>query len=154
MYKKILVPIDGSPTAQRGLDEAIALAGLTHAELELLHVVDAYPLLPDMAVLRDLHALREEMSRHGQRVLTEAAHEARDAGVTARVRLREIESGRAAKAIVETAREYRCDLIVMGTHGRRGLDRLLMGSDAEQVSRTSHLPVLLVPALQQAKTGA
>lgn len=153
MYKKILVPIDGSAPSQRGLDEAIALARLAHAELEVLHVIDAYPVLPDMAVLTDLRSLRDEMSRHGQQLLSEAAHKARDAGVTARVRLREIESGRVAASILDTAQEYACDLIVIGTHGRRGFSRLVLGSDAERVARASSLPVLLVPARQDAKAG-
>ena len=145
MYSRILVPIDGSPTSQRGLRQAIALARLAHAELELLHVIDAYPVLPDMAMLSDLQPLREEMARRGNKLLETAAHEAQAAGVRARVRLREVDHGRIAGCVEATAREYDCDLIVMGTHGRRGFNRFVMGSDAEQVLRSSRVPVMLVP---------
>lgn len=145
MYKKILVPLDGSPTAERGLQEAIGLALVHHARLHLLHVIDMYPVMIEVsgaAVAFD--TMREELKAQGQAILDKAQRTAEAAGVATSASLSEVTAYRASTAIVETAKAEGCDLIVMGTHGRRGFSRALLGSDAEAVVRTAEVPVLLV----------
>jgi nucleotide-binding universal stress UspA family protein len=145
-YRRIVVAVDGSPASGKGLREAIRLAKAEGAQLCLLHVVDEYPAyaaLDGMATAPvDLvPALREG----GKKVLAKAKALAQKAGVPATTVLRE-GLGPAAYPIVREAKKLRADLIVVGTHGRRGVRRLVMGSDAEQVVRTSSVPVLLVRA--------
>lgn len=147
MYKKILVPIDGSATSRQGLNEAVALAKVHGAELLLLHVVDEYALLVgSSASALAFGELRGTMLKDGAALLEDSCASARAAGVEARTALREVTSSRVSHAIVEECREAACDLIVMGTHGRRGFSRLMLGSDADAVLRSSPVPVLLVRA--------
>jgi nucleotide-binding universal stress UspA family protein len=145
MYRDILVPIDGSATATRGLAEAIALAKEQPTTLHLVHVLDDYPLLMDnppspQAWERDKARLREV----GSNVLSQGEQLVRQSGVACTTHLREATAVPVADAIVEEARERRCGLIVMGTHGRKGVNRLVMGSEADGVVRNSPVPVLLV----------
>ena len=144
MYKKILVPLDGSPTAARGFEEAVGLARVTGASLRLLHVVDTYPFALEMATASTWQQIVDGMKEAGQAVLDRARQTAIDHGVAADVKLVEGPTGRVADAVLDEARESGCDLIVMGTHGRRGFSHVMMGSDAERVVRESPLPVLLV----------
>ncbi len=145
MYDRILVPIDGSPTSERALAEAAGLARLCAARLRLVHVMD--PLVHVTGFERP-----EVYVREIEPALRRAAHEmlakARDsvAGPHVEVETELVDSGaqRVSDAILEAARAWPADLIVIGTHGRRGVDRVLMGSDAEQVARRSPVPVLLV----------
>lgn len=143
-YRRILVAVDGSPTSMKGLREAIRLAKEGRAQLLLLHVVNefyAFASLDGFAPGVDLvPALREG----GQRILAKAKAAAEKEGIRAKTLLRETLGGPAADSIVRDARRQRADLIVLGTHGRRGLRRLVLGSDAEAVVRTSPVPVLLV----------
>jgi nucleotide-binding universal stress UspA family protein len=146
MYEKILVPVDGSDTATRGLDEAIRLAKSQGATLRLLHVVNDLAALasPEAALYSD--QLLERFRAHGQAVLATAEARAREAGLKPETRCVEVAGGPAGEAIVEEARRWPAQLIVVGTHGRRGLRRLVLGSDAEHIVRTSPVPVLLVRA--------
>ena len=144
MYHRILVPLDGSATAERGLREAIALAPVHQARLHLLHVFDAYPMLVDMAAAASFDQLHRDMLKAGEDILARAKADAAAAGVEADTVLLDTVRGRAAASIVEEARSAGCDLIVMGTHGRRGLSHLLLGSDAEMVLRSATVPVLLL----------
>jgi nucleotide-binding universal stress UspA family protein len=145
MYQRILVPIDGSATAQRGLAEAIALARVTGGRLHLLHVVDerSFALGADgfsgMSV--DLLALRRE---GGASILANAVAEVETAGLQVDGVLKDSLAGRVRDLVLAEAAELPADLIVIGTHGRRGARRLFMGSDAEQVLRQASVPVLLV----------
>jgi len=143
-YRRLLVPLDDSPTAQRGLAEALALARELRSTLVLLHVVELVPVMPEVATAEAWEAIREGMKASGQRVLEEAAKQARAAGVACETVLNDLDARRPADAIVDQAAVQRCDLIVMGTHGRRGFGRALLGSDAELVLRQSNVPVLLV----------
>jgi len=146
MYERILVPIDESETAHRGLLESISMARATGASLEIVHVIDPYPLAPDWVGPEDFKALRDKLEGKAKKLLADAAHEAERAGVRARVRLREVSVERIADVIRSLATEYACGLVVMGTHGRHGLDRFFLGSTAEAVLRISPVPVLLVPS--------
>ena len=146
MYTNILVPLDGSDTSRRGLREAIALASTTKATVRLLHVVSDFTPTVDMVSIAELAIFRSGLHQYGQRLLATAAAEVRGADLEVSTALREPERGRVADAIVAEAREARCDLVVLGTHGRRGFQRALMGSDAELVVRESPVPVLVVRA--------
>ena len=143
-YKRILVPVDGSATSNKGLDEAAKLARGSGSRVLLLHVVDdlvAFSSPDGAGVNLVLDALRAS----GKSVLAEAAERARRAKLKAESVLLENATGRVAEAIVDQAKRWRADLIVMGTHGRRGVNRLLLGSSAELVVRNSAIPVLLIP---------
>lgn len=144
MYRKMLVPVDGSETAMRGLQEAITLAKALGSRLQLLTVVDEHPLMVEPASIANVDELRKTMRHHGDTVLARARNMATDEGVEADTDLVVIASGRVADVVLSKSREQACDLIVMGTHGRRGLTRAFLGSDAELVLRGSSVPVLLV----------
>lgn len=148
MYDKILVPLDGSETAERGLQEAIRLAQALRSQLVLLHVVSDYPLMVEMAAAVNYEENRRQMLDDAQQMLGRAHAACTDAGVASQVALREIKTADVADAIVGEAARQKCQLVVMGTHGRRGFTRLTMGSDAELVLRQSPAPVLLVRAPQ------
>ena len=143
-YRKILVAVDGSAAATKGLREAVRLAKSEEAELVIYHVVDEFYAFAtpeaSFAAMDIVPTLRDA----GKRVLAKAAAVADKQGVKAKAVMRETVGGSAADAIVREAKKQRVDLIVLGTHGRRGVRRLVLGSDAEQVVRTSHAPVLLV----------
>ena len=146
-YRKILVAVDGSTASAKGLREALRLAKTEGARLFILHVVDEYPAFAALdgmmagAPGADLvPALREG----GKRVLAKAQAVAAKQNVKAKAILREMLSGPAAYPIVREAQKVGANLIVLGTHGRRGVRRLVLGSDAEQVVRTASVPVLLV----------
>ena len=144
MYKTILVPVDGGPTAARGLREALGLASEQKARLVLLNVVDDYPILAEMAPAVNYEEGRRRLLARGEEVLRDAGKLAAEAGVPCDGVLREVTAERTADAIVEEAAKRGADLIVMGTHGRRGFSRVALGSDAELVLRESPVPVLLV----------
>ncbi len=145
-FKRILVPVDGSAPSRAGLERAIAMARAGRARLRLLHVVDASAVLrgPEPAI--SVGDLFEMLAEDGRKVLASAADLARKRGVKADTVLYELHLGRVADRIVSESAKWRADLIVMGTHGRRGIGRLVMGSDAESVLRESRIPVLMVKA--------
>ena len=144
MYRKILVPIDGSPTAQRGLQEALSLAQATRATLLLLHVIDTMPVPLEMVTATTWENVAEGLRKHGEAILERARRSAAELGVAAETKLAEVGAERVADTIVAQAREAGCDLVVMGTHGRRGFSHVVLGSDAERVVRRCSMPVLLV----------
>lgn len=147
MFKRILVPVDGSATSRRGLRAAADLAKSQRAKLIILNVVDAMPLFATLegAVPYD-PAIVESLRAGGRSVLVKALAEAKKRGVAAATVLAENIAGRVADVIVRQAKKQRADLIVLGTHGRRGLSRMVMGSDAELVVRYAPAPVLLIRA--------
>lgn len=146
MYQRILVPIDGSTTSGRALQEAIKVAA-GKAQLRLVYVIEeAYPLDAEGLAFIDYAALLEALRKTGERALAQAAEKVRKSGVTAETALLEAKGDRAAKVIDSDALKWQADLIVIGTHGRTGLSRLLLGSVAEGVVRGASVPVLLVRA--------
>ena len=146
MYKNILVPLDGSDTSRRGLTEAIGLAKELKARLRLLHVSSDFPIMLEMANTIDFEKYRSGLHQFGRNLLEETKAEAERAGLVVSTELRDLKDGRVADTIVDEARAAGCDLIIIGTHGRRGFKRAVMGSDAEGVMRESPVPVLLVRA--------
>lgn len=144
MYKRILVPIDGSPAATRGLGEAIDLAGNQGAEILLIHVADEWKVAAGDIAAVNLEAGAQRLREAGTTLLQEAEARVRQAGVSVNSVLIEEIGVPVGACVVQRAREWPADLIVCGTHGRRGLQRLLMGSDAEHIVRHTPVPVLLV----------
>ena len=154
MYRRILVPLDGSRTSQLGLAEAVRLAKLAGSSLRLMHVVDELVLMNAPEMSYDIADLVDVLKEDGRRILEKGAAHARKHGVKVQTSLVESFGGRAAHFIIEEAKKYHSSLIVLGTHGRRGLKRVVMGSDAEEVVRNSPVPVLLVrskPATENAR---
>lgn len=145
-YNRILVPVDGSATSKAGLREAIALAKGQGASLQLVHVADQHyiALMGMESSASGMSQMMEGVKRAGRGILKSAQAMADKAGVKASSVLLETLTGPAADLIVKQAKKSGADLIVLGTHGRRGVRRLLMGSDAEQVVRNSPVPVMLV----------
>lgn len=147
MYKKILVPVDGSPTSNLGLDEAIKLAQLTGATIKLLHVIDlmSIAMAPDTGAVLTTQMV-QLLTDGGQQVLAGAEARVKSAGLSVETELIESPAVRVCDQVVDEARRWRAELIVIGTHGRRGVGRLMIGSDAEQIARRAPAPVLLVRA--------
>lgn len=147
MYRNILVPVDGSPTSNAGLAEAIQLARQVGARIRLLHVVDPMPLAVSAegfgVMSIDVLSLLKES---GQQVLAQAKAQVDAAGIPVDMLLIDSPNGRLSDHVAAQAREWPADLIVIGTHGRRGIGRMLLGSDAEQVLRHAPVPVLLYRA--------
>ena len=147
-YKRILVAVDASKTSARGLKEAIGLARDGGAKLRLLHVVEGYSLVGVPEIGANLEPILKSLRAGAAKTLAGIVRAAKRAGAQPESVLVEAIGSRVADAIVGQARRWRADLIVMGTHGRRGVQRLMLGSDAELVVRHATMPVLLVPAVR------
>ncbi len=147
MYETILVAIDGSDAAGRALDEAIALARALGSALRIVYVADAR--VPDESLTYAPPAqLAEDFRVDTEAVLPRAVERARAQGVAADGTVWRDPAHRVAVQVLDEARRTGAALIVMGTHGRGGLVRVALGSDAEAVLREAPVPVLLV------RTGA
>ncbi len=146
MYERILVPVDGSETSKRGLLEACRLSKDKGGRLRCLHVVDEHFLAFNYLGIVYTQELFDALKTNGRQILDEASKQAADEGVSVESVLRESGGGRISETILKEAGAWPADLIVMGTHGRRGLSHLALGSDAELVVRESPVPVLLVRA--------
>jgi len=146
IYAKILVPVDGSPTSAKGLQEAIKIAKALGSTLRLVHVVDE--LIVDYsatgATMYYSGDIVDGLREGGKQILANAASTVRESGLEPETVLVEAIGGPSSRLIVAQAKEWPADLIVMGTHGRRGVRRLALGSDAEHVIRSSSVPVLMV----------
>jgi nucleotide-binding universal stress UspA family protein len=143
MYNRILVATDGSDTSSHACTEAISLASDQKARLRVLYVISyAYvsAILGGTYTGDLLRRLRTDAE--GTLQATEAA--ARTAGLEVEAILLEHHSTQIAEAIIEDARKWQAELIVMGTHGRRGFARAVIGSDAGYVALHTPVPLLLV----------
>ena len=150
MYQRILVPIDGSATSDRGLDESIRLAKLTGARLGLVHVVDR--LIYSTGMEFDSGDIAGILMDAGAQILAKAKARVEASGVPVETVLADSYEGRVCDVVVAQAQVWNADLVVIGTHGRRGVRRLFIGSDAEQIVRVAPVPVLLVRS-QAAEAG-
>lgn len=147
MYKRILVAVDASTTGELALKTAIALARDAGAPLRIVHALDTVSI--NLGIEFPIQAdTTSELTRRGEALLRSAAGSAEAAGVTVETTLLSISTLelRIAEAIVADADAWGADLIVVGTHGRRGLSRLFLGSVAEGIARVANTPVLLVRA--------
>lgn len=141
MYKRILVPVDGSEASTKALVAALQLAREGSGRVRLLHALDELAYLSGFEVGGDLLGIARE---YGARTLQEALAVAGSAGVPADTKLVESRGARLGDVVAAEAREWEADLVVVGTHGRRGMGRVLLGSGAEQVIRQAPVPVLTV----------
>ncbi|WP_435157694.1 universal stress protein [Haladaptatus sp. DFWS20] len=137
MYDRILLPTDGSEATDRAIEQALDLAKTYDARLYAISVVDQTAVPPD--VRADI--LYEELQRECERALNDIEKKATDAGIDVRT---SIPRGTPYRAILDFAEDHDIDLIVMGTHGRRGIDRYLLGSVTEKIVRLSEKPILTV----------
>ena len=140
MFKRILCGTDLSDTAEAAWTTGCELARTLHADVILVHVFIALPVYPDVAVI-EVQRLWEDQRAWVENTLTERVHAATTRGLNARFI---IKTGTAPESIVEAATEAHADLIVIGTHGRTGLTRLVIGSVAERVVRHAPCAVLTV----------
>ncbi|XUW92726.1 universal stress protein [Burkholderia sp. M6-3] len=147
MYKKILVAVDGSETSSRALAAAVDLARASGARLQPLFVVDV-PLLSYDVPGYDPSYVRNALVEEGKHVLDDATALMAASGVKGPPRLVETElaGDDIAHRIQLAADEFGADVVVMGTHGRRGIQRLMLGSVAERFLRIATSPVLLISA--------
>jgi nucleotide-binding universal stress UspA family protein len=145
MYQNILVPVDGSGASTRGLREAIRLAQGTHGKLRLVHVVNTAVIAMEYAAaLGPMDDLENAAREDGQALLRHAEDFVRENDVQFESVLLETASDNTGELIVAQAAQWPADAVVMGTHGRRGLRRLVLGSNAEYVVRHTSVPVVLV----------
>jgi nucleotide-binding universal stress UspA family protein len=135
MYDDVLIPTDGSRGADAALEHAIEIATQWEATLHGLYVVDS-------RVARS-GPLREALRDEGREALRDVEVAGTQAGLSV---VTEVAEGSPHEEILEYVSEHGIDVVVMGTHGRTGIDRLVMGSVAERVNRLSPVPVLTVPA--------
>jgi nucleotide-binding universal stress UspA family protein len=147
MYKRILVPVDGSETSNKALAAAVQLAREGDGGVRVIHVLDELAYLTGYEFSGD--AL-EQARAYAQQCVDDGLAIAKSAGVPADGRLAEVAGRRLGETIADEARDFHADLVVVGTHGRRGIGRVLMGSGAEQIIRLAPVPVLAVrgPELQ------
>jgi nucleotide-binding universal stress UspA family protein len=151
MYSRILVPVDGSAPSQAGLKEAIAFAEGSSATIVVLNVVSELALVSASDGYVAYGQLADALAVAGRRIADDAAAQVEKAGVKCETVVVDVGVTPVCDAIVEQVDRLRCGLIVMGTHGRRGLKRLTLGSDAELVVRHAPVPVLLVKAADTTK---
>lgn len=144
---QLLVPVDGSQTSVKALEAAIELARLNRARLRLLYVIDALDYANGFETARTYY---EEtlplMHTDGERLLAQMRSLAEAKGVVCDSVLLEAGAERLCDVVAGHARQVHADMIVLGSHGRRGLNRVLMGSDAEQIVRRAPVPVLVIKA--------
>lgn len=146
MYERILVAIDDSETSNRALQEAISLAKDRKAELRILHVIDVSPAYLTVDTPYPFVEYQQAMQAAGEKLLANCLAKARHASVKVDSKLIAIElyGERIYDVIEEQSKQWPADLIVIGTHGRRGARHLMLGSVAEGLVRIATKPVLLI----------
>lgn len=140
-YRRIVVPFDGSGTAMKALVAGLNIARDGGGEVLILHVVDALAYMTGFEASAQVYTLARDGA---ERVLAEAAEVAAAAGVAAQTRLVDEPGERLGERVAREAQAWGADLVVVGTHGRRGIKRVLLGSGAEEIIRMSALPVLTI----------
>jgi nucleotide-binding universal stress UspA family protein len=144
MFKRILVPVDGSETSLHALRKACALAQESGGELRLVHVLDRGAYLTGYDVGGASGALFEALQSSARSILSDAQAAAQAAGVKADTVLASELGSSLGEAVAAAATAWQADVIVVGTHGRSGPSRLLLGSGADQVIRLAPVPVLVI----------
>jgi nucleotide-binding universal stress UspA family protein len=144
MYQRILVPDDGSPTARKALDSAIALAKESNGQIRLFHLLEELPYLGYELYGNYNAELMESLRTASNTILADGMAHIESAGVSADTVLVDKFGELLGDATAKAAAEWGADLIVVGTHGRRGVGRLFLGSGAEQIIRLAPVPVLVV----------
>jgi nucleotide-binding universal stress UspA family protein len=146
MYKKILIATDGSSLSKKAVSNAISMAELTGAELIALKVIPRYPqsyFEGGVALAAsEIGRIEKQWAEHGQAIVDAVAKSATAKGV--KVKAVTVKSDVVSDGIIAAAKKHKCDLIVMASHGRRGIKRLLLGSETQQVLTHTHIPVLVL----------
>jgi nucleotide-binding universal stress UspA family protein len=146
MYKRILVAVDGSNTSRRAFEAALSLASSQGAELQPFYVIENSPMYFD-APGYDPSILRNQLVEQGKELGVEFTQAMRAQGVAGNLAVGEASpSDDVSTVVLKAAAAFNADLLVMGTHGRRGVQRLFLGSVAERCVRQAALPVLLIPS--------
>jgi nucleotide-binding universal stress UspA family protein len=146
MFMRIVVAIDGSQTSRHAFAVALDLARTNGAALQAYYVVENAPVYYDVPGW-DPSKLRDELVEQGAVLGQDAAAAMKAAGVEGDVRIGESTSAEdVATLVLRAAASFSADLLVMGTHGRKGFQRLIAGSVAERCLREATLPVLVIPA--------
>lgn len=145
-YQHLLVPTDGSQLSQRALTQALALAKVLGAQLTLLHVQPPLPVplvgMGDMLDPATVDSLTKTAEGESERIVKDAQTAALEAGVAIHTEV--VKQDLPYRAIVEAAKRHGCDLIVMASHGRKGLSGLLIGSETQRVLLHAPISVLVV----------
>lgn len=141
MFHRVLIPVDGSATSTKALVAGLQLARESGGRVRLLHFLDDMPYLTGFEYSA---ALIQQTRSHAESALKDAMAVAESAGVPTDMRLVEGLGQRLGEVVAQEARDFEADLVVVGTHGRRGLGRVLLGSGAEEVLRLAPVPVLAV----------
>ncbi|MDW5442766.1 universal stress protein [Polaromonas sp. SM01] len=146
MYQRILVATDGSTLSKKAVRSAIGLAGATDASLVVLNVVPRYPMTYFEGGVtisnEDVGRIEKKWADDGQAIVDAVQQTAQAAGVKAKAVI--TRSDLVAEAILAAAKKHKCDLIVMASHGRKGIKRLLLGSETQHVLTHSSIPVLVL----------
>lgn len=146
MYQRILVATDGSSLSKKAVTSAIELAALANAELIALKVIPRYPQSYFEGGLAlqaaEVSRVEQQWAEEGQAVVDAVEQAAQAKGVKAKAIT--VKSDFVSDAVIAAAKKHKCDLIVMASHGRRGIKRLLLGSETQQVLTHSHVPVLVL----------
>lgn len=146
MYQRILVATDGSPLSKKAVTSAIALAALMDAELVALKVIPRYPQSYFEGGLAlqaaEVSRVEKQWADAGQAIVDAVQKAALAKGV--KTKAITVKSDLVSDAVIAATKKHKCDLIVMASHGRRGIKRLLLGSETQQVLTHSHVPVLVL----------
>jgi len=144
MYKRILVPIDGSRASTQGLREALRFAKDQSAKVRIVHIVDEAALAQYPEAIDATGQILDTFINGGKKTLKNAMALAKRQGIEAECVLHEKLLGSLSDLILKEAKEWKSDIIVMGTHANTGIKHLLLGSNAEDIARSSRIPVLIV----------
>lgn len=146
MYKRILIATDGSPLSSKAVQSGLAMAALTGGQVIALKVVPRYPrnyFEGGMSVdLADVKRIEKQWSDEAQALLDKVKTQGKEDGVNVKAVV--TKSDLVAEAVIAAAKKNNCDLIVMASHGRKGIKRLLLGSETQHVLTHSHIPVLVL----------
>ena len=146
MYKRILIATDGSPLSDKAVEHGLALAALSGATVVALKVVPRYPRsyfeggMPVDA--NDVKRIETQWGNAAQAMVDGVKAQGSAQGVTVKAIV--AKSDLVAEAVISAAKKHKCDMIVMGSHGRKGIKRLLLGSETQHVLTHSHIPVLVL----------
>ena len=144
MFNTILFPTDGSPLSDKAAETAIAFAQLNKAKLVAIRVVQPFPFSPmaDGGIVLDASLYEPQMHESAQRAIDKISVAARAANIAFEGVVSVSPSPH--EEIVNTAESYHCDIILMASHGRKGLNKLFVGSETQKVLAHTHLPVMVL----------
>ncbi len=149
-FQRILVPVDGSETSNKALVAALQMARDSGGRVRLLHSLDELAYLSGYEYSG---VVVQQARDQAARVLADGALMAGSAGVPCETALRDASGSRIGEVVADEAATWKADLIVIGSHGRRGIQRVLLGSGAEQIAREAPVPVLIIPARSRLRSA-